>query len=98
MKQHQYRITVEHLADKDGNVVEREPLQFDAPNHDDIFEIIERTKEREGMSGNIAARFAVELKLMTESMMEDKGNPLFSRLRPHIMEMMKIIKQKDKRE
>ncbi|MDG2917675.1 DUF3861 domain-containing protein [Bisgaard Taxon 10/6] len=98
MKQHQYRITVEHLADKDGNAVERKALQFDAPNHDDIFEIVERTKEREGMSDNIAERFAVGLKLMTEPMMEDKDNPLFSRLRPHIMEMMKIIKQKDKHE
>ncbi len=94
MKQHQYRITVEHIADKEGNAIDREPLQFQAPNHDDIFEIIERTKQNEHMDENIAIRFAVGLKLMTEPMMEDKDNPLFMQLKPHIMEMMKIIKQK----
>lgn len=94
MKQHQYRITVEHIADKEGNTVERAPLQFQAPNHDDIFEIVERTKQNEHMDENTAMRFAVGLKLMTEPMMEDKDNPLFIQLKPHIMEIMKILKQK----
>lgn len=32
MKKHQYRVMVEHVADKEGNPIQREPLQFSAPN------------------------------------------------------------------
>ncbi len=40
MKQHQYRITVEHLADAKGQAVEAQSIQFNAPNHDDLFAIL----------------------------------------------------------
>ena len=92
MKQHQYRITVEHTADKDGNPVQTAPLVFDAPNHDDIFEIVEIIKQRDGFTPETAARFAVGLKLMGEVMMENKDNALFAELKPHFAEIMKTLK------
>lgn len=95
MKQHQYRITVEYLADAKGNPVEREPLQFLAPNHDDVFQIIEKIKQREGFTPEMAQRFAVGLKLMGEVMLENRSHPLFVQLKPHFLEMMKIIKHQD---
>ena len=94
MKQHRFRITVEHTADSDGNPVQREPLCFDAPNHDDILRIVEITAQREGFTPEMAQRFAVGLKLMGEVMLENRSHPLFVQLKPHFMEMMKIIKGK----
>lgn len=61
MKKHQYKITVEYLADQDGNPV-NQTLQFSAPNHDNIFHIIEMTKKREGFTPEMAERFAIGLK------------------------------------
>ena len=40
MKQHQYKITIEHLADANGNLVNDPKLIFNAPNHDNIFDIV----------------------------------------------------------
>jgi len=41
MKQHTYRVTVEHLADVDGNPPSSAtPLVFQVGNHDDISEAI----------------------------------------------------------
>ena len=94
MKKHQFRITLEHTADKDGTLVLTAPLTFDAPNHDNIFDIIGLMQEREGFTPEMAQRFAVGLKLMGEVMMENKDNPLFAELKPHFMEMMKVIKGK----
>ena len=42
----------------------------------------------------MAQRFAVGLKLMGEVMLENKEHPLFAELKPHFMEMMKVIKGK----
>ncbi|TCP91289.1 uncharacterized protein DUF3861 [Cricetibacter osteomyelitidis] len=94
MKQHQYRITVEHLTDEQGNAVQAAPLQFNAPNHDNIFQIIEKIQQRDGFTPEMAQRFAVGLKLMGEVMLENRKQPLFEQLRPHFLEMMKIIKGK----
>ena len=94
MKQHQFRLTLEHLADQDGQPVVDEPLVFQAPNHDNIFDIVKMTEQREGFTPEMAQRFAVGLKLMGEVMLENKEHPLFAELRPHFMEMMKVIKGK----
>ncbi|MGX2949909.1 DUF3861 domain-containing protein [Ursidibacter sp. B-7004-1] len=94
MKQHQYRIRVEYLADAKGNVVECEPLVFNAPNHDDIFQIIDKISQREDFTPEMAQRFIVGLKLMGEVMLENKNHALFDQLKPHFLEMMKIIKGK----
>lgn len=43
MKQHQYEVTVKHLADAQGNPsTYTEELQFQVGNHDDIFKILEK--------------------------------------------------------
>ena len=94
MKKHQFRITLEHTADQDGQPVADEPLVFQAPNHDNIFDIVKMTEQREGFTPEMAQRFAVGLKLMGEVMLENKEHPLFAELRPHFMEMMKVIKGK----
>jgi Domain of Unknown Function with PDB structure (DUF3861) len=46
MRQHQYRITVEHLSNARGETVSRPLLVFSARNHDDLFAIVEKSRTR----------------------------------------------------
>ncbi|MFC0323920.1 DUF3861 family protein [Gallibacterium melopsittaci] len=55
-------------------------------------------QQREGFTPEMAQRFAVGLKLMTEVIMENRNNPLFQEIRPMIGDMMKVIKGKGKKE
>ena len=93
MKQHRYRITVEHLCDATGTPVPDTPvLRFEARNHDDILSIVERMRQRGEFPSDTAAAFAVGLKLFGEVMLENKENPLFVAFRPHFAEFMKHLK------
>lgn len=93
MKKHQYRVTVEYLADADGNPVDAAPLTFSAPNHDDVFALVDTMRARSALSSEDAARFVVGLKLMSEAMLENRDDPLFVALKPHFGEFMKTLKQ-----
>ena len=46
MKQHRYRITLEHVATAKGEPGTHAPLTFEARNHDDLFEIIDRMRKK----------------------------------------------------
>lgn len=94
MKQHRYRITVEHLCDADGGPSGHPiPLQFETGNHDDIFAIVERLRQRGDFDANTAAAFGVGLKLFSEVMLENKSHPLFSEFRAHFSDFMKGLKR-----
>jgi hypothetical protein len=93
MKQHRYRITVEHLETADGApVTDATPLTFETGNHDEILAIVERIKGRGLFDDATATSFAVGLKLFTEAMLENRTHPLFDDLRPHIADFMKRLK------
>lgn len=94
MKQHRYRITVDHLSAPDGAAAVSEvPLQFETGNHDDIFAIVERMRRRGDFDDSSAAAFAVGLKLFGEVLLENGSNPLFSAFRPHFAQFMKELKK-----
>lgn len=94
MKQHRYQITVEHLADANGNPsTYTAPLQFEAGNHDDIFAVVEKIRLRSDLPAESATAFAVGLKLFSEVMLENKHSPLFSEFMPHFGEFMKHLKK-----
>lgn len=92
MKQHRYRVTLEHLADAQGASSTHAPLQFEVGNHDDIFAIVERLRNRGDFSQESAAAFGLGIKLFSEVMLQDKENALFSSLRPHFAQFMKELK------
>jgi hypothetical protein len=95
MKQHRYRITLEHLADAQGNPSSRAPLRFEAGNHDDIIAIVERMQARNDLplSADSAAALALGLKLFGEVMLENREHPLFAAFRPHYREFIKELKK-----
>lgn len=93
MKQHRYRITVEHLRDANGQPSHYDaPLQFEVGNHDDIFSVVERMRHRIDFDENTNTALAVGLKLFSEVMLENRGNPLFEDLLPHFPAFMKKLK------
>lgn len=94
MRQHRYRITVEHLADPNGAPSEHEkPLQFEIGNHDDIFAVVERLRSRSDLDKETASALGVGLKLFGEVMLENKNHQLFADFLPHFGQFMKNLKK-----
>ena len=94
MKQHQYQITVKHVADAQGNPsAYTDELQFNAYNHDDIFKVLGFIQNSEILDDESAKAFAVGLKLFGEVMLENKELPLFKEFMPQFVEFMKALKR-----
>jgi hypothetical protein len=89
---HQFRITVEQVADNQGNSGTHPPITFTADNHDNILAIVERIQARGQFSPESAAAFAVGLKLFGEVMLEHRNDPLFADFQPHFKDFMKVLK------
>ena len=92
MKGHLYKFTVEHLEDAKGNIIEDNPLTFEARNHDDIFKIIEIMKGKIALDETDATAFVVGLKLFGEVMLKNRDNDLFKAFKPHLNDFMKALK------
>jgi len=94
MKQHRYRVTVEHLALPDGSAPPAtQPLSFEAGNHDDILAIVARMRQRGDLPEADATAFAVGLKLFSEVMLQHRGLPLFADFAPHFKAFMQALKR-----
>ncbi|WP_312343156.1 DUF3861 domain-containing protein [Stutzerimonas nitrititolerans] len=94
MKQHRYRVTVEHLSDAQGAPSKyKQPLSFEVGNHDDIFDIVQRTHERVNLDATSATAFAVGLKLFSEVMLENGKHQIFQEFAPHFRTFMKNLKK-----
>ena len=94
MKQHRYRVSVEHLCDARGAPsTYAEPLRFATGNHDDILAVAERVRRDSGLPADSATALAVGLKLFGEVLLENRGHPLFAELAPHFRDFMKRLKQ-----
>ena len=93
MKSHRYRITVEHLEDAEGQPVQAAPLIFETRNHDALFSIVARLREKSLFEGDEGVSFAIGLKLFSEVMLKHKSHPLFEPLQPHFGTFMKGLKK-----
>jgi hypothetical protein len=95
MPGYRYRITVEPLTDKKGQVLEMPTLVFEAENHDEILSIVNRLQQREDLGFGVekTAAFALGLKLFSETMMENRRHPLFAPLRTAFMDFMSLLKK-----
>ena len=94
MKQHQYEITVKHIADAQGQPSSySEVLQFQAYNHDDLFKILEKLAKANLLDDEKTKAFTVGLKLFGETLLENKDIPLFKEFLPQFVDFMKALKQ-----
>lgn len=97
MKQHQYHVTVQHLADAQGNPSSyTEKLEFNTSNHDDIFIVLGRLQKAELFDDATTKSFTVGLKLFSEVMIENKNHELFKDFLPQFHTFMKHLKQQVK--
>lgn len=95
MKQHRYRITIEHLELPDGSSPDKpEALSFEVGNHDDILGIVTRMRQRGDLPAADATAFAVGLKLFSEVMLQHRSAPLFADFAPHFKAFMQQLKQR----
>ena len=92
MKQHRYKLRLEHLSTPKGESLDYAPLDLEFGNHDDIFQIIEKIRGRGDLDENGATAFAIGLKLFGEVMLENKEHPLFSSFRPEFRKFMRQLK------
>ena len=93
MKQHQYEITVKHIADAQGNPsMYGEALQFTAYNHDDLFKVLQHLNKANLLDEEKTKAFAVGLKLFGETLLEHKDIPLFKAFMPEFIQFMKALK------
>lgn len=94
MKQHQYEVTVKHIADAQGQPSNySEVLQFQVYNHDDLFEVLEYLTKANLLDDEKTKAFAVGLKLFGETLLENKDIPLFKEFLPQFVHFMKALKQ-----
>lgn len=94
MAKHAFKITVEAVSDQKGNPVVATPLIFRTENHDDILAMVAKFGIREDKQ----LSFLIGLKLLGESLLEDRDNPLYQEFLPHFGAFMKQIKSARKAE
>lgn len=80
MREHRYRITLEHMATASAGQAQHVPLQFEAGNHDDLFVIVDKLRSKQQFDADTSAALAVGLKLFTEVMLKNRQHPLFSEI------------------
>ncbi|MFI1773560.1 DUF3861 domain-containing protein [Thalassobellus citreus] len=92
-KANKYKLRLELLELLRPDDKTYEPIDLEFDNHDNIFTIIERMKQRDRFkTEQQSVEFAIGLKLFSEVMLKNKDNPLFEDFRPAFGELMKKIK------
>jgi hypothetical protein len=92
MKQHRYRVTLEYLADADGNPQQDRSLVFEAGSHDEIIGIVELVRNSAVLDAQTTTALVVGQKLFGEVVLENRSNPLFAEFWPHFLDFMKKFK------
>lgn len=88
-----YKLKLELLATSKVDDNNYSPIELEFDNHDNIFTIIERMKNRNLFhTENQAIEFAIGLKMFSEVMLKNRENELFSEFRPAFSDFMKKLK------
>lgn len=92
-KSNTYKLKLELVELLRPDDKEYEPIELEFGNHDNIFAIIERMKNRNRFkTEQDSVEFAIGLKLFSEVMLKNKDNELFEDFRPAFGALMKKIK------
>lgn len=87
---HLYRVAIEELSNEQGSATEQ--ATFEVENHDDIFLLIEKIREKKVVSEDELLAFIVGLKLFTGTLVQNRKHPLFAPLYPHVLSFIKSLK------
>jgi len=89
MAKHKYQITVEAVADEAKTRAAQPTLCFQTENHDDIIALAAKL----GLQDEKGLAFILGLKLVGETLLEDRENPLYKEFAPHFGAFMKSLKR-----
>lgn len=92
MREHRYRITLEHLAAPKQGEPTHAAIHFESGNHDDLFAIIGKVRARGQFDDDTAASLALGLKLFTEVMLKNRSDPLFAEIQQPMREFIQTLK------
>lgn len=88
-----YHLRLEQVAGISPDSPRHEPLELEFDNHDDIFTIIERLRQRDLFAEpGQATEFAIGLKMFSEVMLKNRQHPLFEELTPAFRAFMQRLK------
>ena len=92
-KTNKYHLTLEHLGNSDAEKTAENYLELDFENHDELFGIIEKLKQKDPFtSEQQSIEFAIGLKMFSEIMVKNRKHPLFEELYPAFGTFMKRLK------
>lgn len=88
-----YNLTLTQVSLAKGEVIDPQRVDLVIENHDELFEIIDRLKDKDPFQNAAqATEFAIGLKLFSEVMIKNRTNPLFSEFFPEFGTFMKKLK------
>lgn len=91
-KEHYYRVTVELISSGNEEKLNYPPLIFEARNHDNIFNIIEKMEKANWLDRNTFINLIVGLKLFSEVIIKHPKEILFSEIRSALVKFIKNLK------
>ncbi|WP_169754178.1 DUF3861 family protein [Campylobacter curvus] len=91
MKTHKYKFKVDYTEDKEGNAQDKS-INFDMQTHDEIFAVIEKMGAKFELDDEVVKRAFTALKLFGETMDANSDHPFFKAVKPHFMQIRKIVK------
>lgn len=88
-----YNLKLTQIETVKNDDYQAKSLEIEFENHDEIFQIINRIKEKNLFENeNQSIEFAIGLKLFTEVMLKNRKNELFIDLAPEIKKLMPKLK------
>jgi hypothetical protein len=93
-KRNTYRVTLTPLASGTSVKASLDPVEFIHHNHDDLARIVGVAQASSGLAAESAAAMAVGLKLLAETVLEHKDNPLFDGVRQPLRDFIQTLKSR----
>jgi hypothetical protein len=93
-KGHSYRVRLTPLNDLGETLEDASPVEFVHRNHDDLARIVQRVRASAGLDTDSAASLAVGLKLLSETVLQHRANPLFDGLRAPLRDFILALKSR----
>jgi hypothetical protein len=94
MKGHAYRVSLTPLNEQGQPLDGSSAVEFSHRNHDDLTRIVQLVQASSGLDADSAASLAVGLKLLSETVLQNKGNPMFDVLRVPLREFIQALKSR----
>ncbi|HEU0202011.1 MAG TPA: DUF3861 family protein [Burkholderiaceae bacterium] len=93
-RRYAYRVTLAPVSESGEPVASPSSVVFTHGNHDDLARMVMLVRESPGLDADSSAAMAIGLKLLAQTMIEQKTNPLFDVLRGPLREFITMLKSR----